>query len=150
MYEIYTLKEVDNINSILSKYNINMDELMKLNGIIDLDNLKEGMQVIVPVNDSSIYNYYTVKKGDTIYRIANDYGIDVDLLLALNGLDEGDYIYQNQTLMIPKDGIDLYLTKNNDTIKSVIDKKNITLDKLFKDNENIYLKEEQILVFLDK
>lgn len=148
MYEIYTIKFGDNINSILDKYNVTMDELMKLNGIIDLNNLKEGMQIIVPNReDDNIYQYYTVEKGDTLYGIANKFDIDSNLLTKINGLEDNDYIYPNQTLIVPKDGVDIYLTSNNDTIKTVMDKLNITMDELVKKNKDIYLREEQILVF---
>lgn len=148
VYEIYMIKSGDNINNILDKYNISMEDLIKINGIIDLNNLKKGMQIIVPVRDNNPYQYYTVKKGDTINGIASLYGVSGDLLSKINGLDEGDYIYPNQTLLIPKNGIELYLTNNNDTIDSVLKKNNKTLDDLIKNNENIYLREEQILVFL--
>ena len=55
MYEIYTINKDDEIDDILRKYNIDMEELVKINGIIDLNNLKEGMQIIVPVNRNNIY-----------------------------------------------------------------------------------------------
>lgn len=148
MYEIYTIKFGDNINTILDKYNVTMDELMQLNGIIDLNNLKEGIQIIVPsMEDNNIYQYYTVEKGDTLCGIANKFDIDSNLLTKINGLEDNDYIYPNQTLIVPKDGVDIYLTNNNDTIKTVLNKLNITMEELVKKNKDIYLKEEQILVF---
>lgn len=150
MYEIYTIKFGDNIDSILDLYNTDMEELVRLNGIIDLNNLKEGMQIIVPVRNNNPYRYYTVKKGDTLTEIARMYGMDTVLLTKINGLDENDYIYPNQTLIIPKEGINLYLTDSNDTLNSVLKKLNLNLEELVKNNENIYLREEQILVFLDK
>lgn len=150
MYEIYTIKDNDNINSILNNYGVTIEELTKINGIIDLDNLKSGMQIIVPVINKYPYKYYTVKKGDTISSIARVYGIDTKLLLSINGLDDNDYIYPNQTLIIPKDGVNLYLTINNDTVNSVLEKSGVSLDELVKNNENIYLREDQILVLLDK
>lgn len=150
MYEIYTIKFGENIDDILDLYKIDMEELIKLNGIIELDNLKEGMQIIVPVRNNEIYNYYTVKKGDTLYQIADMYNVDVNLLTKINGLEDNEYIYPNQTLIIPKEGVNLYLTEGNDTLNLVLEKLNIGLDKLIEDNENIYLREEQLLVFLDK
>lgn len=151
MYEIYTIKFGDNLNSIINKYNTNMEELLKINGIIDLNDLKEGMQIIVPANSSSYpYFYYTVKKGDTINKIANMYGITNDLLTKINGLEDNDYIYPNQTLIIPKEGISLYLTNGDDTVNSILEKTGISLEELIKNNENIYLREDQILVFINK
>ena len=148
MYEIYTINKDDEIDDILRKYNIDMEELVKINGIIDLNNLKEGMQIIVPVNRNNIYKYYTVKKGDTISGIASLYNIDKDMLVAINGLDMEDYIYPNQTLMLPNDGFLLYLTKSVDTIRDVLDKFNVSIEELLRNNENIYLMEEQIISFI--
>lgn len=148
MYEIYTIKFEDNINSILDKYNTNMEELVRLNGIIDLNNLREGMQIIVPVSNNNPYQYYTVKKGDTINEIASKYNVDSDLLIKINGLDENDYIYPNQTLMLPKNGVDLYLTKSGDTIDMLLKRFNVSYNELMKNNENIYLMEEQIINFV--
>ena len=148
MYEIYTINKDDEIDDILRKYNIDMEELVKINGIIDLNNLKEGMQIIVPVNRNNIYKYYTVKKGDTISGIASLYNIDKDMLVAINGLDMEDYIYPNQTLILPNDGILLYLTKSGDTIRDVLDKFNVSIEELLRNNENIYLMEEQIISFI--
>ena len=42
------------------------------------------------------------------------------------------------------------LTNDNDTITSVVDKYNIGLEDLVKNNKNIYLREEQILVLSNK
>lgn len=148
MYEIYTINKDDEIDDILRKYNIDMEELVKINGIIDLNNLKEGMQIIVPVNRNNIYKYYTVKKGDTISGIASLYNIDKDMLVAINGLDMEDYIYPNQTLILPNDGVLLYLTKSGDTIRDVLDKFNVSIEELLRNNENIYLMEEQIISFI--
>ena len=108
------------------------------------------MQIVVPIHKVNHYQYYTVKKGDNLYEIAKNNGVDYTLLLQINGLDEGDYIYPNQTIMLPKKGINIYMTKNDDTLDYVIKKMGITLDELLKENENIYLRPEQILFFREK
>ena len=108
------------------------------------------MQIVVPINKVNHYQYYTVKKGDNLYEIAKNNGVDYTLLLQINGLDEGDYIYPNKTIMLPKKGINIYMTKNDDTLDYVIKKIGITLDELLKENENIYLRPEQILFFREK
>ena len=147
MYEIYKIKFGDNLNTITKMYNTNIEELTKLNGIIDLNNLKEDMQIIVPSNTKNPYKYYTVKKNDTITSIAKENNIDKNLLININGLEENDYIYPNQTLILPKEGIKLYLTKSDDTIKSISKKLNIPDHQLLKDNDSIYLRENQIIVY---
>ncbi|WP_153099828.1 LysM peptidoglycan-binding domain-containing protein [Paraburkholderia hayleyella] len=60
------------------------------------------------------YGTYVVAPGDTLSRIAQAHGTDVDQLATLNGIREPNYIYPGQKLKIPKqpapqeDGDDFY------------------------------------------
>ena len=150
MYEIYTMKEGDTLEQIANMYNTTVGILREINGIIGDYGFNTGTQIIVPVKKVQPYQYYTVKKGDNMYDIAMDYGIDYNLLLQLNGLDEGDYIYPNQTIMLPKRGLGIYMTKVDDTLDLVLNRMGITIDELINENENIYLRENQILIFREK
>ena len=150
MYEIYTVKEGDTWESIANVYGTTIGILKQINGIISDYGINPGTQIVVPVEKKQPYQYYTVKKGDNMYDIAVENGIDYMLLLQLNGLDEGDYIYPNQTIMLPKKGLSIYMTKDDDTLDFVLDKLGITIDELRNENDNIYLRPEQILIFRDK
>ncbi len=44
--------------------------------------------------------HYTVRRGDSLWNIARDYGVEVDALKEANGLT-GNQIYAGQTLRIP-------------------------------------------------
>jgi spore germination protein len=150
MYEIYTVRDGDTWESIANRYGTTVGILRQINGILNDYSINSGTQIVVPVNKKQPYQYYTVKKGDNMYDIAEYYGIDYMLLLQLNGLDEEDYIYPNQTIMLPKKGLSIYMTKNDDTLDFVLNKLGITIDELRDENENIYLQPEQILLFRNK
>lgn len=47
---------------------------------------------------------YTVRAGDTVSEIADDYGISENALVAYNRLDNRNRIYVGQVLRIPRDG----------------------------------------------
>ena len=72
------------------------------------------------------------------------------MLLKLNGLDKDDYIYPNQTITLPQSGLDVYLTKQGDTLKSIEENLNTSTDELLNNNKNIYLAPEQIIIFKEK
>ena len=72
MYEIYKIKEGDTIEGIAQKYGTTVGVLRQINGFYDDDFIKDGNQIIVPVQKMQPYLYYTVKKGDNMYEIAKD------------------------------------------------------------------------------
>ncbi len=118
-------------------------DLGKVNAYL---NDREMDDKIIPDNPKKYFEYYTVRKGDSIYEIARRYNINPDLLASLNGLNNSDYIYPNQTIMIPKSNYSYYITKAGDTIDSVINMLEVDRNKFFKDNNVIYLLEGQLLV----
>ena len=150
MYEVYTVIEDETISDVAKKVGTSEEELYKLNGFPLNIVFNPDMMIVVPKKNNQNFMYYTVKKGDTLYGISKKYGIDSSILLALNGLDEGDYIYPNQTLIIPNKDIDIYFTKGDDTIGSVIERGIDNLDNFMKENENVCLKEGQIVIFRNK
>ena len=146
MYEIYKLDSQDNLSTILEKFNTTLEELIKINGIEIIDNVNNINEIIVPKNDNK-YDYYTVKKDDTIYNIANQNNIDYNLLLKMNGLEKDDYIYPNQTIMLPRKNINMYITKENDTINKILKELNTTIERIIEKNNEIFLEEDQIIIY---
>ena len=150
MYEVYTVKSGDTLSSISNAYGMNEDELRRINGFSPTYEVTTGYLLVVPVRSGRNYQYYTVKKGDSIYEIAKAKGIDYNLLLQLNGLEKNDYIYPNQSLMLPADNVSLYLVKENETLNDILKKFNLSIEELMNWNEKIYLREGQIIGFLKK
>ena len=146
MYEIYKVQTGDTLDSIANKYGTTQALLLQINGLPDSYTPLPNPEIIVPLNQNSTYKYYTVKKGDNMYRIAEENNVNYELLLQINGLEKDDYIYPNQVIMLPVSGYSYYVTAEGDTLNSVSDifKKNI--QEVVKENETIYLLPGQILV----
>lgn len=145
MYDTYVIEKDDTIASISSKFKTSPEVIYQLNGyVIDL---VPGNTLVVPRVTSNYFDYYTVTKGDTLYKIASDNNIDADLLAQLNGINKSDYIYPNQTLLIPKSGSILYFTASGDTLSEIAKGFNVSVDKLISQNDNIYLQPEQLIVY---
>ena len=100
--------------------------------------------------DNEWFSYYQVNNGDTLYMIAKQNNIDASLLARLNGLNETDYIYPKQVLLIPRAGSVLYFTTVGDTLDSVAKKFKISMNDLISKNKNIYLQPEQLIVDMNK
>ena len=90
---------------------------------------------------------YKVKSGDNMYTISKEYDINVDDLLTLNGLNKNDYIYPNQEIMVPTGLYNFYITKNNDTIKTILENTNLPIEEIINQNDNIYLVPDQLIIY---
>ena len=99
------------------------------------------------LNDLLLKN---LKEKQTFKQIAKNNNVDYKLLAALNGLNVNDYIYPNQTIMIPKKEVSLYITKEGDTLSSVTKSLNANLEAIINQNRRIYLLPEQLIVYKKK
>jgi len=145
MYDTYVVMENDTINTISSKFKTSPEVIYQLNGY--MSELRPGTRLVVPRVVNNLFDYYTVNKGDSLYKIASENNIDADLLAQLNGINKTDYIYPNQTLLIPKAGSILYITAVGDTLSEIAKGLNVSMDKLISQNDNIYLQPEQLIVY---
>ena len=146
MYDTYVMKNGETLKDVAKKYGTTVDVLKSINNIYFDNNLRDGMEIVVPKNNEQYFTYYTIEKGDSLYKIAEKYNINPTLLATLNGLDMQDYIYPNQEIMIPKNGYSYYITSDGDTLDMVSKMFNESKEKLIKENETIYLLKEQVLV----
>ena len=55
----------------------------------------------ITINELDCFLYHTVQQGETLYSIANRYGIDYQWLARINAVYNYNYIYAGQQLVIP-------------------------------------------------
>jgi LysM repeat protein len=146
MYDKYLIKEGESLSSIAKKFNTKEQVILELNNIPFSDMIRAGKEIIVPINKEKYFDYYTIKKGDSLYGIAREYNINPDLLAILNGLNNEDYIYPNQEILIPKSNYSYYVTKEGDTLDIVTKKFNSSIKDFTDNNDIIYLLPGQLLV----
>ena len=87
MYDKYLIEKGENINSIAKKFLTKESILMEINNIPFPDYFREGKEIIVPINKDKYFEYYTIKKGDSLYKIAREFNISVDKIKKLNNLN---------------------------------------------------------------
>lgn len=97
-------------------------------------------------NKDQYFNSYTIKKGDTLYQISKKYNVNPTLLAVLNGLNANDYIYPDQTILVPKEDYAYYITKRGDTLDLVASTFNTNINNILNNNQTIYLEEGQLIV----
>lgn len=109
----YTIQAGDTLYSISRRYGISLSTLLANNGLSASSLIRPGQTISVSGSSSTnvqsqAVSYtstsgsgnYTVKAGDTLYRIAYNHGISLTKLLSLNGLSANSTIRPGQHLVV--------------------------------------------------
>ena len=133
--EVYIVKKGDSLWSIARAYNTTVDELKKLNNL-STNLLSVGQILKIPVkSEVENYNIYTVAKGDTLYKIANQFGVTVNDIITANNL-KSNTLQIGQKLSIPilkQENIEYYV-QSGDSLWSIARKFNTSVDEIKKLN----------------
>ena len=133
---VYIVKKGDSLYSIAQKYNTTVDELKKLNGLTS-NIINVGQILKLPEKENIVdYDLYIVKKGDTLYKIANNYNISVNELKKINNLTSDTLSIGDQLLVpiIDESDYTIYIVKKVDSLYSIAPKYNTTVDSIKKLN----------------
>jgi len=99
----YTVKTGDSLFLIANRFGVTVSALRSANGlshdwIYPGDTLRIPTSATTPAPSGSTY---TVKTGDSLFLIANRFGVTVGALRSANGLSH-DWIYPGEVLRIPR------------------------------------------------
>ena len=131
---IYIVKKGDTLYGIANKYGISVDELKAINNLTS-NNLSVGQVLQIPEiieEDVPNENIYIVKSGDTLYGIANKYGMSVQELKDLNKLTSNNLSIGQQLVVSEGNAgtLDTYIVKAGDTLYSIAKKYGLTVSEL--------------------
>ena len=116
-YKVKKFSEAPNetVWGISHRYGINMSNFCENNNITDPSYISAGQTVKIQKLA------YKVENGDDINRIAKKFGLTPDILMQLNGFDDGDIsnIKPGQFIELP--GF-IYKVKKGDTFESIAEK----------------------------
>ena len=102
----HTIKPGDTIYSIAKFYNISPDALIDSNPGVDPDNLLIGQPICIPLDAlpepcAQGASIYTIKAGDTFYRLAKENNLPLTLLINANPAVNPEAIIPGQRICIP-------------------------------------------------
>ena len=147
--DYYVVQPGDSLYSISKKYGLTVDELKKLNNLSS-NLLTIGQRLKVSYSDNaSEVDFYVVKKGDTLYGIAQKYNTTVNDLMNNNNLTSS-FLQVGQVLKIPTAmPLGTYTVVAGDTLYSIAKRYNLTVDELKKlnnlTNNLLYIGQELIV-----
>ena len=151
---IYVVKGGDTLWKIAQTHNTTVNDIVALNQLNPQEHLYIGQRLKLPVAattpskpDTTVY---TVKAGDTLWRIAQAQNTTVNDIVALNKLNPTDHLYIGQKLNMPAspsnntNQIVTYTVKAGDSLWKIAQIYNTTVDKIavfnqISPNQSIYV-----------
>ena len=148
--DTYKVVSGDTLYGIANKLDTTVDELKKINGLTsNMLSIGQVLKIPTKVVDLGDTTIYQVKKGDTLYSIANKYGISLNELKTINNLTN-DNLAIGQLLNVPSglSTVNTYIVGKGDTLYSIAKKFDTTVDKIKNTNnlENNMLSVGQKLI----
>ncbi len=145
-FQQVTVQEGETLSAIAARSGVSVKDLVRANEIRNPDSIQEGQVLFVPSSPETVLEtlayvkelhrkeeeaqknpprvevrYYTVKEGDSLWSIANSFGLDVNTLFGSNRLS-GELIRPGKSVRIPnQDGI-FVKVKSGDTVASLAQK----------------------------
>ncbi len=136
-YKTHVIRKGDNLSKICRRYNINKTTLLKINNLRS-NKLIAGNHLRIPYNTtryrllkagnnghiaSNDLILHTIKRGETISKIASSYNVPADLLVSWNGLKSVHKIREGQQLALYIEGAGHSVTVNKIPKNSTVTKR---------------------------
>lgn len=103
---IHVVQRGENLFRIAMRYGMTVEDLSRLNGIVNPASLQVGQRLLIhPVSASPAGQAHIVQPGETLSSIAAFYFTSVDELMRFNEIPDSGSVYVGQMLVIAPDSI---------------------------------------------
>lgn len=130
----YIVKKGDSLYSIARRNNMTVDELKSLNNLTS-NILSIGQKLIINSGSKVSNNVYVVKKGDTLWSIANNFNVSVNDLKNANNKSNNSLSIGEQLIIPGKStgenvSTTIYTVKSGDNLYSIARRYNVTVNEI--------------------
>jgi len=151
----HEVKPGETMTSIAALYRTSEHSIASANAFTVGNQLAAGRKLVIPIGRSNQVNmprktyadygqqkYYTVRKGDTLFNIANRFGSTVEQIRAWNNLSTGHVLHRGESLVVH--GISpasvsaqkiIYQVKKGDTLYQIANNYNTNVENLVRWNK---------------
>ena len=98
MHTTYTVQQGDTLWEISRQYSVPLESILRENNLSNANDLTVGQVLLIPT--AAAPYWYVVRRGDSLWSIANKFFTTTDELLKLNEIDNPNVIFPGQLLMI--------------------------------------------------
>lgn len=157
-YLSHVVRPKETIGSIARRYQISTQQILKANNFQGREKIKTGKIIKIPQSANfvaqnkvasttitpSLLVTHNVCRGDSLYNIAQRYGVTVKIIMTFNNLSSSN-LSVGQSLKIPRNQkrkqptkeseIRTYLVKNGDSLFAIARKHNMEFDHFLRINK---------------
>lgn len=148
--ERYIVRRGDTLNKIATRYGTTINAIVQLNGIKNPNLIYVGEILQIPRGSNTVATtfVYTIKRGDTLSKIAIRYGSTINQLAGINGIRNPNLIYAGEKIRIPintnvrnmtdnehDSGHQLYIVKRGDTLSQIAQRYGKTVEEIVELNQ---------------
>ncbi len=93
---MYKVKQEENYKQIANFYGLSVEKVKFAN---KEKKIKAGDLITIPIPSSHLYQ---LKKGETLYKLSRQFGVEVEKLIKLNNIKDSRNIPSNYAIIFPK------------------------------------------------
>jgi len=132
--DYYVVKKGDTLWSIARAYGLTVEKLKSLNNLTS-NILSIGQKLIISSGSNVPNNVYVVKKGDTLWSIANNFNVSVNDLKNANNKSNNSLSIGEQLIIPGKSTGEnvstiIYTVKSGDNLYSIARRYNVTVNEI--------------------
>jgi len=165
-FKTHIVKKGESLAKIARLYRVDLEPILEINRLNKKSHLSTGMDLLIPLpkgqetkptstamkksdgmdqNSKPVETIYTIKKGDSLWSIANEMGVNIGALSRWNNLHPEKKLMPGDKLKIrmtkTSDSLDephgkqvekeiIYVVKEGDTLWSIAKKFNLTISEI--------------------
>ncbi len=141
----YVVQPGDTLLSIALEFGVELDELMAANNITDPNTIRVGQELVIPGyrpdGGRTTQVIHVVQPGETLFSIAQRYGVEMEVIVEANGLADPNNLRAGQELVIPGVAVEstpkrqVHVVQPGETLLSIARQYGVTLEALLAAND---------------
>lgn len=162
----YTVRRGDTLSTIARRHGVRMSELVALNGLRSKHRIRIGQKIKLPTDGRASTSstrtaayapskkaasvpavlpesgFYTVRRGDNLSKIADNFGLTIADLVAMNDLRSRNRIHAGQKIRVSRGGTianggetDAYTVRRGDNLTEIARRFGLTVGDLVAMND---------------